>query len=144
MRHKLFRSFTKFPGGLAGVALLLLRAALGSAAFTLGGTYLSGGVDSNLWSLIVGPLSIVCGLALLIGLLTPLFSVLICVSAIIITISPFQLLTHNATGYNLSAPYTSVIAIAVLLLGPGAFSFDARLFGRREIIIPDNSSLPTS
>lgn len=28
------------------------------------------------------------------------------------------------------------ILIAVLLQGPGAFSIDARLFGRREIIIP--------
>jgi hypothetical protein len=26
--------------------------------------------------------------------------------------------------------------VAVIVLGPGAFSVDARLFGRREIIIP--------
>ncbi len=29
-----------------------------------------------------------------------------------------------------------VIAAAVVCLGPGAFSVDARLFGRREVIIP--------
>jgi hypothetical protein len=29
-----------------------------------------------------------------------------------------------------------VVAVAVILLGPGALSLDARLFGRREIIIP--------
>jgi hypothetical protein len=28
------------------------------------------------------------------------------------------------------------LAIAISLLGPGAFSFDARIFGRREIRIP--------
>jgi hypothetical protein len=26
--------------------------------------------------------------------------------------------------------------LALILIGPGAFSVDARLFGRREIIIP--------
>lgn len=28
------------------------------------------------------------------------------------------------------------IAIAICLLGPGAFSLDARFFGRRKVIIP--------
>jgi hypothetical protein len=31
---------------------------------------------------------------------------------------------------------SAVIALAVICLGPGALSLDARLFGRREIIIP--------
>jgi hypothetical protein len=31
------------------------------------------------------------------------------------------------------------IAIALVFLGPGAFSIDARLFGRREIVIPPRS-----
>jgi len=29
-----------------------------------------------------------------------------------------------------------ILAAAIALLGPGAFSLDARLFGRREIVIP--------
>jgi len=29
-----------------------------------------------------------------------------------------------------------VLAIVIALLGPGAFSVDARMFGRREILIP--------
>jgi hypothetical protein len=29
-----------------------------------------------------------------------------------------------------------IIAVAIALLGPGAFSFDGYLFGRREIVIP--------
>jgi len=36
----------------------------------------------------------------------------------------------------LSAALVSIIAAAVICLGPGSFSLDSRLFGRREIIIP--------
>jgi hypothetical protein len=32
----------------------------------------------------------------------------------------------------------AAISAALVLLGPGAFSLDARLFGRREIIIPES------
>jgi hypothetical protein len=35
--------------------------------------------------------------------------------------------------------FATVIAVALVCLGPGAFSLDARLFGRREIIIPKAS-----
>jgi hypothetical protein len=37
-----------------------------------------------------------------------------------------------SAAFNLAA-----ISAALVLLGPGAFSLDARLFGRREIIIPE-------
>jgi hypothetical protein len=39
----------------------------------------------------------------------------------------------------LTAALATVIAVALICLGPGAFSLDARLFGRREIIIPSAS-----
>jgi hypothetical protein len=39
--------------------------------------------------------------------------------------------------FNLAA-----ISAALVLLGPGAFSLDARLFGRREIIFPEGRRSP--
>jgi len=47
-----------------------------------------------------------------------------------------------ASWTSLSAGTTSLavmIALAVLCLGPGAFSADARFFGLREVLIPDES-----
>ena len=40
----------------------------------------------------------------------------------------------------LAAFNLAAISAALVLLGPGAFSLDARLFGRREIIIPEGRS----
>jgi len=42
----------------------------------------------------------------------------------------------------LAAFNLAAISAALVLLGPGAFSLDARLFGRREIIIPEGGRLP--
>jgi hypothetical protein len=38
-----------------------------------------------------------------------------------------------------TAALATVIAAALVCLGPGAFSLDGRLYGRREIVIPDTS-----
>jgi hypothetical protein len=38
-----------------------------------------------------------------------------------------------------TAALVVIDAIALAMLGPGAHSIDAHLFGRREIIIPDDS-----
>jgi uncharacterized membrane protein YphA (DoxX/SURF4 family) len=75
---------------------------------------------------------------MLFGILTPLVS---CISAL--TNVRGAVLTlffphRDATGSAVAAGYIAVISIALLLLGPGAVSVDARLFGRREIIIPDD------
>lgn len=76
--------------------------------------------------------------ALVLGVLTPLAS---CISALtnargaVLTL----LFSHrNPTASPAEAGYVAVMSIALLLLGPGAASVDARLFGRREIIIPDD------
>jgi hypothetical protein len=42
----------------------------------------------------------------------------------------------------LAAFNLAAISAALVLLGPGAFSIDARLFGRREIIIPEARRSP--
>ena len=44
----------------------------------------------------------------------------------------------------LALAFFIVMATAIVLLGPGAFSLDARLFGRREIVIPLAARPPDS
>ena len=46
----------------------------------------------------------------------------------------------NLFDAKLSLIFAGIMTVAIVFLGPGAFSLDARLFGRREIIIPQAAS----
>lgn len=74
--------------------------------------------------------ALVClsGTCLLIGFLTPIVAVMAVAVTIISTVSALPLSLQTLAGI-------FVLAAAIALLGPGAFSIDARLFGRREILI---------
>ena len=84
-------------------------------------------------------LSIVSSLAVLAGLFTPASATVLAV-----TIAWFWFPVH-AEVLRVGVPaalMTIAVAMAICLLGPGAFSIDARLFGPREIIIPRDSRAP--
>lgn len=51
--------------------------------------------------------------------------------------TPAAAVVAAATLWFCDAPWLAAIAIALALLGPGAYSVDARLFGRREIVIEE-------
>ncbi len=106
--------------------------------------YLGKSLNASQWSWVIGLLLIICGAALLIGFLTPIFSVLIFLAALFIAVSLFPATSYSLFGVNICDIYVGVIAISLFLSGPGAFSLDARLFGRREIIIPEDTVPPNS
>ena len=82
------------------------------------------------------------GAFLLAGLMTQLVSVLVALGGVGIALSWIPLPVQDLFSSNLAVIYLIVLAIAISLLGPGALSLDARMFGRREITIPSKSHVP--
>ncbi|MBS1826611.1 MAG: hypothetical protein JST93_14945 [Acidobacteria bacterium] len=127
------RLFTSFPGGVAGSALLLLRAVSG-LLFVREGFSFFRQVDASASTLVAG--LVVVGTLLVIGLMTPLSGG---AGALIVGAVAAGFVEAPVTAVfqpGVSALLLESMLIALLLQGPGAYSVDARLFGRREIIIP--------
>lgn len=83
---------------------------------------------------------VVAGLLVWAGLFTPVFSVALAAGALIAALSNLSATTERL----LDGPFAGMVmavGFALALLGPGAFSVDFRLFGRREIIIPRNPNV---
>ena len=73
------------------------------------------------------------GISLVLGFLTPLASSLTALTSIASML--YAVPAYEASG----VAFIAVIAVALLCLGPGAFSLDARRYGRHEIIIPQKT-----
>jgi len=136
---RLQRFFSSFTEGWPGIGLILLRftVATNAIAHGVGILVASDAPRFSFWA--GGLLAVVAGMALLIGFLTPLASATTTIGYLVLGVS--SSLAHGLPGIEgaIVAFDQAAISIAVLLLGPGAYSLDARLFGPREIIIPSGS-----
>lgn len=114
-----------FPQGIAGVALLLLR------LVCLIPLVLPSGLQRLSTEPTATDLGAIClALLLLFGALTPI------VCSLIILVG---LLALRGTEGPAILPFISHLATtaSLMMLGPGAYSIDARLFGRRLIVPPE-------
>jgi hypothetical protein len=133
------RLFSTFPDGWPGAGLLLLRTVVGLVAAIQGGACLAYADNPTPGAWIVGALAIASGVAVLIGFLTPGTGVVLGASIVL-----FWFPTRSSSLFLDGVASTLVVvdAAAIALLGPGAFSVDAHLFGRREIRIPHQLHTP--
>jgi uncharacterized membrane protein YphA (DoxX/SURF4 family) len=81
-------------------------------------------------------LAVVTGASILIGFLTPVSCGLAAVGNTYLIRFPSN--QTPALASFIAHLNLAIICVALVLLGPGGFSLDARLFGRREIVIPDS------
>ena len=112
-----------FPAGAPGVALLLLRVSLAAAILEGGSDWQKPAFGPLLWVAVAAQSLLLC-----IGLMTPVVSVIACVFDLL------SLLVPTAQTDMRFIVLSSLNAAAIALLGPGAYSLDARLFGRRVIV----------
>ena len=140
-RLVLQRLFSTFPGGRPGIGLLLLRVAVGGIAITLAILYASGLSERHAIVWVGAGALIVGGIGLLIGLMTPLASLLVILCLLAMTFSWLPDAPSPLLGGRLAVLLLVATAVGIGLLGPGAFSMDGYLFGRREIVIPPRDPL---
>jgi uncharacterized membrane protein YphA (DoxX/SURF4 family) len=85
---------------------------------------------------LMGLTTIAAGALLLAGFLTPMVGVAVAVGSIGIGLSLLPASIPTLFDSKLEIVFAVTMLIGIIVLGPGAFSLDARLFGRREVIIP--------
>jgi putative oxidoreductase len=129
--HVLQRLFSTFACGWPRVGLLLLRLLTGAALIYFG---IVGAISApSLTIIALEIMGAAAGIALLIGLWTPLAGTLAAVIKLWIAFSRF--FSHSGDPW---IPVLQAVLSAVLaMIGPGAWSIDARLFGRKRIDFPE-------
>ena len=117
------RLFSTFANGWPGFGLLLQRFVLGIALLFHGTALLRG---TSAVGLIVPELTgSVLGLFILAGLWTPAVGMLVAVVQVWIAVT--------GTGDQSVSIILAVLGGTLAMIGPGAWSIDARLFGRKHI-----------
>jgi uncharacterized membrane protein YphA (DoxX/SURF4 family) len=128
--HSLQRLFSTFPNGWPGVGLVLIRGCLSLALFYFASASLSGNPSEPI-TVALKSIAATGGIFLLAGLWTPAMGVLIALNEV--SIALFISSAHREDMW--IHVFLAVLAASVAMLGPGAWSIDARLYGRKRFDI---------
>lgn len=119
------RLFSTFPEGWPGTGLAFLRAATTIPLVQ----FIAGSPGATLpVSIIFQFLAAICSALLTIGLWTPVAGLFLAISEMSLLLFP-----SNSTSMHI---VLAALGVALAMIGPGAWSVDARLFGRKRIRIP--------
>src|SRR5262245_725710 len=122
------RLFSTFPNGWPGAGLLLVRLGLGTALIYVGviGLLATG---AGAFIFVENILAVGAGIFLLIGLWTPMAGGLAALQEMGRVLSLFSSAQEAVWIHTLFA----VLSAGAAMLGPGAWSLDVRLFGRKRL-----------
>jgi putative oxidoreductase len=120
------RLFSTFPEGWPGTGLVFLRAAttIPLVQFIAGSQATTLPVSDTFQFL-----AAICSALLTIGLWTP-------VAGLFMAVSEMSLLLFPSTSASMHI-VLAALGVALAMIGPGAWSVDARLFGRKRIRIAE-------
>ena len=117
------RLFSSFADGWPGAGLLLLRLLAGSGL--LDGGILSAQSGFNTAQMVPPILAMAFGVMVVVGLFTPFAGIMAAAVEVWIAFS------HP--GYRWPHIGLAGLCLGLVMIGPGAWSIDARLFGRKQI-----------
>jgi uncharacterized membrane protein YphA (DoxX/SURF4 family) len=123
------RLFSTFAHGAPGAGLLILRVVVGAGCVARAVAILRGGPPAAVAA--AATLSIVAGLFLLAGLWTPIAGALVAALGLWFALT----LAEDP----LASVLLAAIGMSLALVGPGAWSIDARLFGWKRIDVRDRA-----
>ena len=135
VKHIMDKPAAKDRTQAIAIAVRIQRAVFGTALLAEGGLHISGANLTPL-ALFFGVLTCAAGVLLLIGFLTPIVAIVVAAFAAGVGLSWLPPQTPTLFDSRLSFIFAFAMLVTIVGLGPGAFSLDARLFGRREILIP--------
>jgi putative oxidoreductase len=125
------RLFSTFADGWPGIGLLLLRLLTAAALIYFG---IIGVLDSPPpVTVVLQIIGIGAGILLLVGLWTPVAGTLAAIAELSIALSRF--FSHSRDPWIPIA--LAVLGVILAMVGPGSWSVDARLFGRKHIDFPE-------
>ena len=125
------RLFSGFADGWPGVGLLLLRLLTGLALIYFGIANLR--EAPSLATAVLEVIGIGAGILLLVGLWTPVSGSL--AATVMVWIALSRYFSHSGDPW--IAVVQAVLGAVLAMVGPGAWSIDARLFGRKRIDMPE-------
>src|SRR5262249_386991 len=123
------------PDGWHGIGLLLLRVALGITLGIQGFGFFTH-AESGPPEWVLGFIALIGAASFIFGVFTSTGGTIIIAGCLAAASSIFSFPAWSIFRPRLALVYLMAMAATLILTGPGAFSVDAQLFGRRQIVIP--------